>query len=46
MSNGMADPLDLLAQRFADAFAALAGSPVDPVVRPSEHADAQVNGAL
>ena len=42
----MADPLHLLALRFADAFAAVAGSPVDPVVRPSEHADAQVNGAL
>ena len=42
----MADPLQLLSQRFAGAFAALAGSPVDPVVRPSEHADAQVNGAL
>ena len=46
MCNGMADPLQLLSQRFADAFAALAGSSVDPVVRPSEHADAQVNGAL
>lgn len=46
MCNGMADPLELLSRRFADAFAALAGSPVDPVVRPSEHADAQVNGAL
>jgi arginyl-tRNA synthetase len=46
MFNGMADPLELLSRRFADAFAALAGSPVDPVVRPSEHADAQVNGAL
>ena len=42
----MADPLQLLSQRFADAFAALAGSAVDPVVRLSEHADAQVNGAL
>ena len=42
----MADPLHLLALRFADAFAAVAGSPVDAVVRPSEHADAQVNGAL
>lgn len=42
----MADPLELLSRRLADAFAALAGSPVDPVVRPSEHADAQVNGAL
>jgi arginyl-tRNA synthetase len=46
MCNGMADPLELLSRRFADAFTALAGSPVDPVVRPSEHADAQVNGAL
>ncbi|MBM3729485.1 MAG: arginine--tRNA ligase [Actinobacteria bacterium] len=42
----MADPLQLLSQRFAEAFAALAGSAVDPAVRPSEHADAQVNGAL
>jgi arginyl-tRNA synthetase len=46
MCNGMADPLELLSRRFADAFTALAGAPVDPVVRPSEHADAQVNGAL
>ena len=46
MCNGMADPLELLSRRFADAFTALAGTPVDPVVRPSEHADAQVNGAL
>lgn len=46
MSFAMADPLHLLAQRFSDAFAAVAGAPVDPVVRPSEHADAQVNGSL
>ena len=46
MSFAMADPLHLLAQRFGDAFAAIAGAAVDPVVRPSEHADAQVNGSL
>ncbi len=45
----MADPLTLVSDRLADAFAAVAGSPgerIDPVVRPSEHADAQANGAL
>ena len=42
----MADPLVLLADRFAAAFHAVAGAPCDPVVRPSERADAQVNGAL
>ena len=42
----MADPLVLLADRFAAAFHAVAGVPCDPVVRPSERADAQVNGAL
>ena len=42
----MADPLSLLARRLSPAFAAVAGGEVDPVVRPSEHADAQVNGAL
>jgi arginyl-tRNA synthetase len=46
MFDDMADPLHLLATRFADAFRAVAGGDVDPVVRPSEHADAQVNGAL
>ena len=42
----MADPLSFLARRLSPAFAAVAGVDVDPVVRPSEHADAQVNGAL
>lgn len=42
----MADPLVVLADRFAAAFHAVAGAPCDPVVRPSERADAQVNGAL
>jgi arginyl-tRNA synthetase len=46
MRDDMADPLLLLAQRFADAFAAVAGATADPVVRPSDRADAQVNGAL
>ena len=54
----MADPLALIAERAAAAMAAIsrdaggpdvggpdAGGP-DPVVRPSQHADAQVNGAL
>ena len=42
----MADPLVSVSQRFAAAFHAVAGEPCDPVVRPSERADAQVNGAL
>ena len=43
----MADPLDLLADRLRPAFDAVAGrAGVDPVVRPSERADAQANGAL
>ena len=45
--NGpMADPLLQLAERLAAAFAAVAGRPVDPVVRASDRADAQANGAL
>src|SRR5262245_19530730 len=43
----MADLLALLADRLAPAFAAVAGEHVvDPVVRPSDRADAQANGAL
>jgi arginyl-tRNA synthetase len=42
----MADPLVTAAARLAPAFAAVAGQDVDPVVRPSERADAQANGAL
>ena len=42
----MADPLLLVADLLAPAFAQVAGSPTDPVVRPSDRADAQVNGAL
>ncbi|MSO59650.1 MAG: arginine--tRNA ligase [Ilumatobacteraceae bacterium] len=42
----MSDPLLAVSERFAWAFAAVAGEVVDPVVRPSDHADAQINGAL
>jgi arginyl-tRNA synthetase len=43
----MADLFAVLTQRLAPAFAAVAGDPdVDPVVRPSDRADAQANGAL
>jgi arginyl-tRNA synthetase len=43
----MADPLVSVARLLAPAFAQVAGADdVDPVVRPSEHAHAQANGAL
>ena len=43
----VADPLMTLAARLAPAFEAVAGrTGVDPVVRPSDRADAQANGAL
>ena len=43
----MADPILLLAARLQPAFDAVAGAPgADPVVRPSDRADAQANGAL
>ena len=42
----MADPLVTVAELLAPAFAAVGGSGVDPVVRPSDRADAQANGAL
>jgi arginyl-tRNA synthetase len=42
----MADPFLLASQRLAPAFAAVAGDACDPVVRPSDRADAQANGAL
>ncbi|MEN9804943.1 MAG: arginyl-tRNA synthetase [Actinomycetota bacterium] len=43
----MADPLVTLAARLQPAFDAVAGrAGVDPVVRPSDRADAQANGAL
>lgn len=43
----MADLITLLSERLAPAFDAVAGATGnDPVVRPSDRADAQANGAL
>ena len=45
----MADPLHTISATLRDAFAGVTGLPadtIDPVVRPSDRADAQVNGAL
>ena len=45
----MADPLHTISFALRDAFAAATGLPaeeIDPVVRPSDRADAQSNGAL
>ncbi len=45
----MADPLHTISITLRDAFAAVTGLPadgIDPVVRPSDRADAQCNGAL
>ena len=42
----MADPLETVTRLLASAFAHVAGHAVDPVVRPSEHAHVQANGAL
>ncbi len=42
----MADPVVTVAHLLEPAFAAVGGEGADPVVRPSDHADAQANGAL
>jgi len=45
----MADPLHTVAATLREAFAIATGLPaadIDPVVRPSDRADAQANGAL
>jgi arginyl-tRNA synthetase len=43
----VSDPLDVVSDLLRPVFAGIAGGDdVDPVVRPSDHADAQVNGAL
>ena len=46
----VADPISIVSDLLAPVFAEIAGRPgsddVDPVVRPSDRADAQVNGAL
>jgi arginyl-tRNA synthetase len=44
---GVADPFETVTQLLAPVFADIAGGdPADPTVRPSDRADAQVNGAL
>jgi len=45
-AHSSVDPLGRVTALLEPVFAALAGAPADPVVRPSDHADAQVNGAL
>lgn len=42
----MTDLRQLVSDRLAPAFAQVAGEPVDPVVRRSDHADFQADGAL
>jgi len=43
----MSDPIATISSLLAPVFAELAGGePADPTVRPSDRADAQVNGAL
>ena len=42
----MADPIVTVAELLRPAFAAVGGEGSDPVVRPSDRADAQANGAL
>ena len=45
----MADPLHTISATLREAFASVTGLPadsIDPVVRPSDRADAQANGAL
>jgi arginyl-tRNA synthetase len=46
----VADPISIVSDLLGPVFAEIAGRPgatdVDPVVRPSDRADAQVNGAL
>ncbi len=47
--TSVADPLSIVSDLLIPVFADIAGRPadeVDPVVRPSDRADAQVNGAL
>ncbi|MGA1051284.1 MAG: arginine--tRNA ligase [Ilumatobacteraceae bacterium] len=42
----VADPITIVSDLLAPVFADIAGSPADAVVRPSDRADAQINGAL
>jgi len=45
-ATSVTDPSKLLVDRLATAFEAVAGERVDPVVRRSQHADFQADGAL
>jgi arginyl-tRNA synthetase len=49
-NGGVADPISIITDLLRPVFADIAGrsgaTDVDPVVRPSDRADAQVNGAL
>jgi arginyl-tRNA synthetase len=45
-SASMMSPSKLLSERLTSAFEAVAGQRVDPVVRRSQHADFQADGAL
>ena len=42
----MADPIRVLTELLEPAFTAVAGEPADPVVRRSDRADYQADGAL
>ena len=42
----MADPIVTVSELLVPAFEAVGGPGADPVVRPSDRADAQANGAL
>ncbi len=44
--SSMADPVVTVSRLIEPAFAAVGGVGADPVVRPSDRADAQANGAL
>jgi arginyl-tRNA synthetase len=45
-ANSVTNPSKLVSDRLAVAFEAVAGEPVDPMVRRSQHADFQADGAL
>ena len=42
----MSDPVSIVSSLAATAFVAVAGKNADPIVRPSDRADAQINGVL
>ena len=42
----MSDPVSIVSSLATTAFVAVAGKNADPIVRPSDRADAQINGVL